>query len=330
MPDHQIGLKDETTFGTAVTVDTFFEFLPGDPIAVETGRTESGSLRSGQEVMSADRFLPYRLGASGSRTIEVLTDGFDWWLKHMLGSVTVTANTPVTGCTQTAAVVGDLLGDSFTYQENVPLGPSQATNQAFTYSGGKVTGWTLSCELEGVLTFEAELMFADMTTGTALATASYPAGAQLMSWATSQVEIADVQVPVTQWKVTCDNALKTDRNYLYGSGASPSYGRKEPVTNGFREITVEFECDRTDLSLWNRFASVARATTLCKFEALTQGPAVITGSSYPALNILIPALRIDDASLGGLGLEMPMQSVQGVARDNGTDQPITVTYIHPA
>lgn len=327
MVDHQIGLKNETTYGVAVVVDEFFEFLPGDPIALETGRVESGSLRAGQVVMNADRFLPYRLGASGSRQIEVLTAGFDWWLEHMLGAVTIDAATPVTGATTTTAIIGDLCGKSFTYQENVPLGPCQDTDQAFTMRGGKITSWTLSCETEGVLSFEAEMVFADMTTGTALATASYPAGAELFSWAAGEVQVDDVAVPVTSWSVSCDNVLKTDRHYIAGSGAAPSYGRREPVSDGYRELTVEFECDRTDLALWNRFAATLRASTLLKFEALTQGPAVITGSTYPALGITIPAVRVDEVSLGGLGLEMPMQTLSGVVRHSGTNAPITVAYV---
>jgi hypothetical protein len=327
MVDHQIGLKNETTYGQAVTVDRFFEFLPGDPIALETGRVESGSLRAGQVVMNADRFLPYRLGAAGSRQIEVLTLGFDWWLLHMLGDVQVSTDTPVTGADTHVATIGNLCGTSFTYQENVPLGPCQDTNQAFTFSGGKIASWTLSCETEGVLTFEADMVFADMTTGTALATASYPAGAELFSWAAGKVEINDVAVPVTSWTVSCDNMLKTDRHYIAGAGSAPSYGRREPVSDGYREITVEFECDRTDLALWNRFAATLRANTLCKFEAITEGPQPITGSTYPKLAITVPALRVDDVSLGGLGLEMPMQSLSGVVRHSGTNEPITIDYV---
>jgi len=327
MVDHQIGLKNETTYGTAVVVDTFFEFLPGDPIALETGRTESESLRSGQIVMAADRFLPYRLGGSGTRQIEALTLGFDWWLLHMLGDVQVATNSPVTGAETHTATMNDLCGLSFTYQENVPLGACQDTDQAFTWAGGKIGKWTLSSEVEGVLNFEAELVFADLSTGTALATASYPTGAELFSWANASVEVDDVVVPVTSWSVSCDSKLKTDRHYMAGSGASPSTGRKEPVSDGYREVAVEFECDRTDLALWAKFAATARASTLIKFEALSQGPAPITGSTYPALNLTCPAVRLDEVSLGGLSLEMPSQSISGVARTLGTNQPITAAYI---
>jgi hypothetical protein len=327
---HQLGVKDETVYGTAVTVDTFFEPLPGDPIALETGRVESGSLRRGQVVMSADRFVPYRLGGSGSRSLEVLTHGFDWWLRHLLGAVDTEADTPVAGAEQHVGTLADLCGQSFTLQENVPMGACQDSDQAMTWAGGKVASWTLSCSTEGVLTLEVELLFSSLKTDTVLATASYPVGAELLSWASGRVQVDGAALPVTSWSVAVDNKLKSDRHRINGTGASPSFGRLEPITEEHRDIAVEFECDRTSLGLWQKFASATRAGALASFEVLTEGPAPITGSTYPSLAIEVPALRIDDVPLGSLGLEEPMQSVSGVGRDNGTDEPITVTYVTAA
>jgi hypothetical protein len=328
--DHQLGVKNETVYGTPVTVDEFFEHLPGDPIAVETGRVESGSLRAGQTVQLADRFQPYTLGASGSRTLEVLTGGFDWWLQHMLGTLTTETDEPVEGATSHIGTLGNLFGKSFTWQENVPLGVAKQTNQAFTYGGGKINTWTLSCETEGVLTLEVEVVFANHTTATALATASYPTGLELLSWAYGRLSVGGVAVPVTSWSVSGNNNLKTDRHYIAGSGASPSFGRKEPVVNGFTEITAEFECDLTVLSLGNRCAATARSSTIATLEVVCEGPAVIAGSTYPSVSIEIPALRFDEASLGSLGMEQSMQSLSGVGLDNGTDEPITITYVTAA
>lgn len=330
MADYQLGTANETTYGTRVAVDIFHEILPGDPIQLETGRSESGGLRARRVVPYADRFQPYHMGGSGSRSIEVLTLGFEWWLEHMMGNITLEEDDPVAGVNSYIGILADLCDLSFTWQENVVLGACKDTDQAFTWGGGKIVSWTLSCEVEGNLTAEFEVVFANHTTATALATASYPTGADVMSWASGSVSLGGSSVPVTSWSLSCNNNLKTDRHYIAGTGAAPGTARREPVRNGDREITFECEIDFTDLTQWNRFASLTRAGTMAAVAVSAQGPLPITGSTYPALNIAIPALRFDDVSLGTNSQEMSMQSVSGIVLDNGSAEPLTITYVTDA
>ncbi len=330
MSDYQLGVKNESTYGTRVTPDVFHEFLEGDAIQVETGRTDSAGLRARRIVPRADRFQPYHLGAAGSRSFEVLTVGFEWWLQHMLGAVAYNDDAPVAGADTHTGTMDDLCGLSFTWQDNVVMGACKDSDQAFTYGGGKVTKWTLSCEKEGNLTLQVDVVFANHTTATALATASYPEGAEVMSWATAAVSLGGTAVPVTKWSLTCDNKLKTDRHYIAGSGATPGTGRKEPVSDGDREITFECEADFDSLTQWNRYASLVRANTLAAVSVVCQGPAVITGSTYPSLTITVPALRFDDVKPGALQRAMSMQSIKGMVMDNGADEPLTITYVTEA
>ena len=176
MSDYQLGTKNESTYGTRITVDTFHEILPGDPIAVKMGTIESQGLRPRRQVPFADRFQRYAMGAEGTRSLEVLTLGFEWWLQHMLGAVDLNADTPVSGVDQHVATLANLCGLSFTWQENVVMGACKNTDQAFTYGGGKISSWTLSGEVEGAVTLEVEVLFANYTKATALATASYADG----------------------------------------------------------------------------------------------------------------------------------------------------------
>jgi hypothetical protein len=332
MADYQCGTKNETSYGARVTVDIFHEILPGEAIQLETGRSESQGLRARRVVPYADRFQPYHLGGSGTRQLEVLTLGFEWWLEHMLGEITdvegdSNPSTPPEGVTAWIGTLGDLCGLSFTWQENVVMGACKNTDQALTWGGGKIVSWTLSCEVEGNLTLEVEVVFANHTTATALATASYPLGAEVMSWATGSVSIAGEPVPVTSWTLSCNNNLKTDRHYISGSGAAPGTARKEPVRDGDREITFECELDFEDMTHWDRFAALERGDTLAEVEVSCQGPLPITGTTYPELRIEIPVLRFDEVSLGQLQQEMSTQTIQGVVLDNGVDEPLTITYI---
>ena len=314
----QLGAKKETTYGTAVTVDRFFEFT-SEKILLDTGRAESEGLRSGQRVARTDRFVPYVLGASGPISLEPASKGFGFWLEHMLGTV-ATAGPTDSAYTHTGTV-GDLWGDSFTMQVNRPLGPSGSTNQAFTWEGGKVTKWTLSCEKEGLLQFEADLIFEDEQTATALASASYPTATEPMSWARADCTIGGTGVPVTKWSVSCDNALKTDRHFLQGSTR-----RAQSAEEKMREITFSAECDWTDLTQYNRFKAETAAGTLALVVVTAKSPTLIGATTYPGVTITLPAVRFDEPGPSVDGPGLMMQTVGGKVLSNGTDQPISVAY----
>ena len=57
----QFGMKVESTYGTPVTVDRFYE-LSGESLRMDVGRTRSAGLRSGQTFDRTDRFLPFKTG----------------------------------------------------------------------------------------------------------------------------------------------------------------------------------------------------------------------------------------------------------------------------
>ena len=63
--DHQLGVVDESTYGTAVTVTRFFEY-ESENIAETYGRTEGDPLRVGSGFVRNDRFTPYFAGAAGT------------------------------------------------------------------------------------------------------------------------------------------------------------------------------------------------------------------------------------------------------------------------
>jgi hypothetical protein len=153
LTDWQLGVKSEVTYNTPLVVDRFYEF-DSESIADDFRRTEGDPLRVGGEgVIRSDRSTPYYGGASGTVSMAVLTKSFGWWLTHMLGTETTTGPVETTVYTHTGTL-GSLQGDSFTMQVNRPFNPT-GTNQAFTYSGGKITEWTLSNNAEENLMLEA-------------------------------------------------------------------------------------------------------------------------------------------------------------------------------
>lgn len=316
----QFGVKKESQYGTAVTVDKFFE-ITSESIDLETGRAESEGIRKGARVPSTERFQPYVLGAAGSVEFDVLTKGFGFWLQHMLGKIVTGSQDVATTLYPHTATLDSLCGTSFTAQANRPFAPCGNNNQAFTWAGGKVSSWTLECEKEGVVKFTAELVFSDQTTATALAAASYPASAEVLAWGRSAVKIGGSSIPVEKWTIECDNALKTDRYQVNGTTR-----RAEPVEDGLREITVSADLEFTDLTQYNRVASETAAGTLTSFYAEAYGASTIGTGGKAGLEITVPNLRLDEGPVNTSGQEMITQSISGRVLTDNASEPITILY----
>lgn len=315
--DHQLGVKDEVSYNTALTVDRFFEY-DSESITDDFRRTEGDPLRTGGEgVIRSDRSTPYYGGASGSVNMAVLTKGFGWWLKHMLGTSGTTGPAETTVYTHTGTL-GSLQGDSFTLQLNRPFNPS-GTNQAFTFSGGKVTNWTLSNSVEENLMLELGLDFASGTTGTALAMAAYPTGMENFTWAGGVVSIGGSSVDVTEFSVSVDNGMDVDRRQIRANTA-----KKEPTT-GRREVTFSLSADFESLAQRNRAAATTRAGTLAAISAVWTGPTLLGSTLYPIVQVDIPAARFDEWTGAVEGPEAITQTLSGVGRWDGTNSAITVT-----
>lgn len=315
----QFGVVDEGTYGTPETVTRFYETDGLPDVQPDQGRAEADALRSGARVQSSLDFVPYRKGAKLSVAMPVPTKNWGWWLKHLLGT-TATGSVTDSNYTHTGTV-GSLLGDFFTSQVGVPFVAS-ATVQPFTLHGCKVESWELSCDLDNLLRFSAEIDAEDFETSTALASASYPSGALVFAFGGATVSIGGSTVNVKNVSITGNNNLDVDRRFLKGSAL-----KLEPVENGWREYAFECEAEFTDLTQMNRFIDADRADTLAEFKATFDGPVAHGGTTLPRLEVTIPAARFDmvDLSTGDNGASI-MQTISGVARYNLSDSPITITY----
>lgn len=319
--DHQIGFGDESTYGTAVTVDRFFEYN-SEAIAETEGRTEGDPLRVGQHYRRSDRWTPYFSGAAGPVQLDVLTKGFGYFLKHMLGTTGTTGPAETAAYTH-AGTVGDLWGDFFTCQVVRPFNPS-GTAQAFTYSGGKITEWALSNAVDGNLLLDLGLDFQQVATDTAKATASYPSGMENLSWAGAVVTIGGSQYDVTDISISGNNGVNVDRRFLAGTT-----DKKEP-TSGRRELTFSLTADFDSLTQRNRAHADARADALAEIVATWTGPTAIAGTTtplYPKLTVTIPAARFDSWQGAAGGPEGITQTLSGVGLDDTTGTTVEIDYV---
>lgn len=320
----QTGVKDESTYGTAVTVDRFFQVMKHD-IKTAQYRADGEGMRSSGWVERSDQVRVANQGGEVDAEFEWMTTGMGWWLKHLLGTTATGAATdsayPHTG------TVGSLYGDMFTYQGNFPLHPA-GTDQALTLAGCKIPEFELSIEVDGKLMLKPKIDARSIADGTALASASYVAGGMPFNWVDCSATLGGTALPVGSFSIKVDNNLKTDRFKLQGSAL-----KDQPTHKGRRKITVEFDKDFADLTaVWNRVratvASSSMAQLIITFACPDTG-ATIGAGTQPSLVITIPKLRLDDIDKVGKdgpdgdGIE---HKATGVARFDGTNSPMTMLY----
>jgi len=181
----QLGVVDESTYGTAVAVTKFIEFNTESAAGVYE-RMDSGALRVNTRVMRGDRYQVNQKGASGGFEFDVLSKNFAYLLKHMLG--TIAAPAALTGADTGTFVhigtVGTLTGKSFTLQVGRPQ--TGGTVTPFTYAGGKVKSWELSNSVDGFLVCKLDCDFqSEASSGAgafALQTASYPTATEVLNF----------------------------------------------------------------------------------------------------------------------------------------------------
>lgn len=315
--DQQLMTKNETVWGTPVTPDRTWEFN-SESIEESYGRTEGDPLRVGTYFKRSDRSTPYFEGASGSIEMDVLTKGFGWWLKHLLGAVATTGPTETTVYTHTGTVA-DLLGTSFTCQVGRPFHPSGSV-QAFTYEGGKVTEWTLSNSVEDNLVLEVNCDFQQVSTATSLATAAYPSGMENLTWVGGTVTIGGTAVPVTEFSLNVNNGLNTDRRYIQGSAD------KKEQTGGRREGSFSLTADFDSLTQRNRAAATSASSAQAAIVATWQGPTLLGSTIYPTLQVTVPVGQFDAWTAANEGPEGIMQELSGSVKFDGTNSALSMVY----
>lgn len=313
--ESQLGAAKEAVYGTAVAPTRFFEFT-SEEVEPEVQRVTGGGLRPGQRVARADRFVPAVTGYAGSIEMPVHTKGFAFWLEHMLGKVVTSANGTAWNHT---ATIDSLCGTSFTLQVNRPLGACGETPGPHTFTGGKIAKWTLSCKAgdDGYLKFEADLLFSEGA-ATALATASYPVGAELVAWPSASVSIGGVATPVIEWSVECDNKLKDDRLHLRSNAA-----RREPVEEDMREITWTLSRENDALNTY--LTSSAAAGAIMGPLALTaNGVTEVSTGVAGGVTIILPAPRVDEGTHSVDGPGVMEADWSGMALQPATGEPISI------
>jgi len=185
----QLGIVTETTPGTPVAVTRFYEF-DKETMSEKKHTVQGVGLRAGALTKRGSRRVQTAREAGGTVGFDVPTSGLGLTLQHMLGSFSTTATSLGGGLFQQIHNTGSLQGKAFTTQIVKPDYTGVLAQNAYTYTGCKITDWTISGQTEAQLKLELTIDAMDQFTpstawaGTTLASSASAAGTSISATAT--------------------------------------------------------------------------------------------------------------------------------------------------
>lgn len=316
----QLGVKVESTYGTAVTPDRFYQ-VTSAKLKLDQYRGNDGGIRATGYGPRSDQQRVAVQGGTLELELPWFTKGMGWWLRFMLGATATTG--PTDSAYTHTGTEGSLWGDVFTAQIDNPFTPSE-TSQPLTMAGCKISKWSLSCKEGGEIVFKPTVDFQSLATGTSLASASYPSGMEPMCWVDVGVTIAGTAVPVTEWSIDYDPKLNTKRYFQQSSAL-----KAEPTAPSFRDLNLELTADFSSLTQFNRVraATTSAAQSACIITATDTGQ-TIGSSTNPSLTATFNKVSWYD--LDGLGIEQKdtMQKLKAMGLYDGTNSRLILANVN--
>jgi hypothetical protein len=312
----QLGIKKETTYGTPVAVDRFYD-AASEGMKVETQPITYRSFRS--PVQQGSLRTQVVRGAGGPFQVPVTRKGMGILLQQVFGS---SASAQVGGTaeyTQTHTLDETNWGKGM--HATIQVGRSQTggTVTPFTYDGCKVIKATFTCETDGFLlldvTWACRYGVHEGASALALQTASYIADNPPFAWHEATVTINSVERILKSWSLDIDKTKDLER---YGLG---SVTRREPLTSGAWALTGNIDVEFENITDYETFIDGSQIPLNVNFATLVDE--IETGVPFE-IDFDMPAIVYDGDTpvIGGEGLIR--QPLPYMVVDNGTDAPITV------
>ena len=308
-----IGFAEETTWGTHAVATRFYE-ISSESLQQQISRIESPALRQNRPFTATDRWTPGTKSVSGDISLEMRNKGMGLFLKQMLG----TAAGPVTDGAgyQHTFTPGDLSGgQSLSAEIGRPF--IDGTVKAYLYSGLKVSSWTLSNAVDGLLELQMSMDGKIEDTSGSLAGVSYPAADEMYTYMQGTVVIGGTTYPLNSWTLTGNNALKVDRYKINGS----QY-KLEQIVNAFREYSGSVEMDFIDQTLYSDYVNGSLATITITYQTTTTYD---TAKPYKFV-ITLQNCRFDGTTVNITGPDVLTQTLPFKCLDDRTNPIVKFDY----
>ncbi len=318
----QFGMKKETTWGTAVTVDKFFEFN-SETFNLDQTYYDGAGLRAGRTFAPSSRAKKTTRGAGGSVSMELPYKLSGHIFDQMVaGTITPVQQSSSIAYLSTFNVGASLPTKSATLQINKPL--TSAGDKAFTYPGAVLVGAEFGMDVGGVLMSSFEWMAKDETTpdttpsGAALASASYASSNDI--WVHQDMTLlynGTAVAGITGVSFAWAQPMAGDRFFLDGSGT-----RAQPIPNALATVTGTLTGEWYDTTFYAAFRSGAFASLVLT----AAGPTAIASTYYPTVKFTMSAIQIRGTSPQVGGPDLLNLSIPFVAKDDGTNPPLKIEY----
>ena len=317
---------NSSAYGIAGVPSKFYEVI-SESVESKMVRVDAKALRQNARVMAANRYSVYEGGAEGDIELEVMSKGtLGYFLDAMMGTVVTTG--PTDSAYTHTATVGSVRGKSFTYQKLVSQGGTNSVSTAtsgqhFTFKGMKVKSWSLSCDSGGLLILKLSFMGQKADATVVYATPSYPATAELFSFAGGVITVAGAAVAVCN-KISLDCDLKLgERRPISSTGV-----QIEPLETGGREFKLTLDVEFVDMVLYNKYVSATAAGALAAVTATFTAPTLIGATAFPSVTVTVPNFRVDGETPKISGPDIVTMSVSGPCLDTtpGAADAVTIAY----
>ena len=331
--DAQLGIKAQSAYATAATVDRFLDFNE-ESLSWAPNFREPDGIRPGRHVKRGSRLAVTRTAGSGGITVQHSTRNMGLLWKQALHS---DVTTPTVISAPAYRQVHRLRSNTgFPIATTIQVGrpePGSGTVRPHTYIGCTAAGWefTVSDAESAMLSLEYDIRDEDLAA--ALATASYPAGDEVFAFddatvfklggtastASNVVSIAggtQVTTVVTELAFSGENPMATER---YGLGNA---GKKsEPRFNDFAPITGSLTAEYDQTVIYSPFKN--GTSTALQLSLL--GSAV--GASVNTIDFVVPMIRWKNVGPAVGGPDLVTQSAEFEVYDDDVNNPFQVTLI---
>ena len=319
----------ESTYGTAVVPTVTLE-ATGVGLELQVESLMSEGLRSGLRVQRGDRTVVNRKGVNGGIDMDITSNALARWLVHAMGdsrAIGTIKSTPAASVYLYTMHLGDPASlASMTIQTGVAdIGGNVRRMDA---AGCYITEFTLSNEVDGILTGSFTVDGRDYTpSASAVTSAAYASGTEPLVFHQGAITVGGTACPLRSYELSVTHGYDTERYQINSTSL-----KSRPIINAKDEITLtlEMEFDGTAAgATWatDDFVSQFRAgTKVSNVIGTWTGGTAIAGSDYPYLAATVPQAVITSATPTIDGPEIVGLSVELMATDNGSDQPLTLEY----
>ena len=337
----QVGAKQESTYGTPVTVDHFYEFL-SENFQYSPTWLDGQGLKAGQAYNRSARTVVSQFDVNGDLTMEhtigsaanAVADSIGLWWKYALGSALTTPTVVLGTAFKQVHTNGSKAGQSLTVQVGRPQ-ISGVTVQPFTYQGVKVTDWEFSCNDNQIAQLKVTVDGQTELTSTGLAAASYPTPNGLFAFSDASIMTigGTASTAAGETTVAGGSAIGSRVNGITITGSTPMkvdrYGlgngglKGEPIENAIPTITGTLSTEffsRTELyDVFKLASTVPLQLDFTKFDAAgNDANGVASGPNPYRLSFIMPACKFKSGSVNITSPDVIPQSIGFQAYDDGS------------